>query len=73
MFNKLWQTALPMLTEMNVPDHRLQHKDYKWLLCNLSTNNSIHPNFIAVMEILQRIEKSELREQVIHSGKLMCD
>lgn len=56
---------------MNVPSHRLDQRDVRWLLRNLPINNHEHPKFQDAMNCLRELAKVDLREQVQRPGKML--
>lgn len=46
------QELVSILFTMEVPLHRLQSKDWKWLITNLAARNLEHPKLTRVTELL---------------------
>jgi hypothetical protein len=64
-----WNQLRLILETMNVPSHRLDQCDVRWLLRNLPINNHSHPKFLDAMNDLKELARDDLREQVQRSGK----
>ena len=52
---------LDILATMEIPQMRLDRRDWKWMMRNISVNNSEHPDLKEAVELLREAIKIDNR------------